>query len=58
MGQNCQTNLEKVGSPFTPETSGFGRVTGTGTGGGIAYGIRGTEVDPDEKQDPQKRKSS
>jgi hypothetical protein len=34
-------------SPFVPETS-----SGTGTGGGIAYGIRGTEVDPDEKQDP------
>ena len=34
-------------SSFVPETS-----SGTGTGSGIAYGIRGTEVDPDEKQDP------
>ena len=34
-------------SAFTPETS-----SGTGTGSGIAYGIRGAEVDPDEKQDP------
>lgn len=37
-------------SPFTPEpSSGTGE---TGTGSEIAYGIRGTEVDPNEKQDP------
>ena len=50
MGQNCQTNLEEGG--FILHLSQKHLLEQESHCSVIAYGVRGTEVDPDEKQDP------